>query len=167
MIGFKYNYAAESYKDDTRIIALISRAKDGNADQTKRLFRVSHCPTEFDKTISDFEKIAAPLDRIYISAAPRSIKKAARMFQQRQLDSSYDEDPLAFYRGLESRWISCLMNPQCAEYGVWFFDCDSVEEYEQVSNEIPGLAKLTYPTKNGCHILVPPFNKSKLSDIKN
>jgi hypothetical protein len=167
-IGLQYTKHAQSFKEGTRILGLISHQKDGNIDQTKHIFRVSHCPEHFDKIIKDFEKISAPLDRIYISAAPRSVSKAAKMFQSRQLDAAYDLHPMAFYKNLETRWIFCLMNPQCTEYAVWFFDCDSVGEYAYVKYELIALDEIvseiaTYPTKNGFHIIVKPFHRSKLS----
>jgi hypothetical protein len=47
------------------------------------------------------------------------------------------------------------------------FDCDSFEEYQELVDELNllGVIRLyVYPTKNGFHVIVNPFNKSILSE---
>ena len=165
----------KKWKEGIRVLMLVNRAKDGAAPRAT-ILRISTDAVSFDKCWSQLITLSHKNERIYASAGPRDIVKAARKFKERQLDSEYDRDPMDFYRGIDTRWKACLMSiiAQVKEEKVWLFDCDSEAEYELVIRELgrhyPGDAKLvpyTYPTREGRHILVQPFNRSKLSDEAN
>ena len=155
----------QSFKEGTRVMMLKGRHKDGLTDE-RCILRVSHDATEFDRKMKDLVFSAQPGERIYASAGARNVAAAVRLFKQRQLDADYDEDCLAFYRSLNSRWCSCLSSPQAQQEKFWLFDCDApsdearvlVEYYEAVFIG----SHYAYASKSGRHVVVKPFDKSKL-----
>ena len=152
------------FKSGTRVLSLVGRLKDGVSNQ-RGINRVTHTVEKWDAAFAEFLSQMQDGQRIYCTAGSRDIEKAARQFKQRQLESEYDEDPMAFYRNMQSRWASCLCSPQSQEQKIWMFDCDSDAEYDAVTAEVSrlGLSVNWYKTKNGQHGLVAPFNKMLLA----
>ena len=143
----------------TRVLSLTGRNKDGV--KPRRLFRVSHDESRFQEILMELVKIAKPGERIYSSASARDVKKASYDFRIRMIESEREEDPLAFYTGMNSRWVSCLMSPTCQSPKIWMFDCDSLGEYDLVLDYLEHVGKsieYQYETKNGYHVLVTPFH---------
>jgi len=156
-----------TYTNGTRVLMLCSRNKDNITTKKRSIFRVSHNSDEFAKALEELCTLKAVGERIYASLNTSCIKKASRLFKQRQLDAEYDKVPLDFYHRLQDRWVSCLRTPSSLETHLWMFDCDSFEEYEELVDELNllGVVRLyVYPTKNGFHVIVNPFNKSILSE---
>lgn len=156
----------EKFRTGTRVIMLKGRYKDGLTRQ-RQIFRVSHSVREFDAAIDELRAIAREGERIYASAGARCMVRAIREFKRRQLDADYDANPRLFYERLWDRWVSCLMAPTSQEEMFWLFDCDSREEADMVMRELGELyhremQPYCYPTKSGKHILVQPFNRTKL-----
>jgi hypothetical protein len=158
-----------SFKEGTRVLMLKSRHKDGITDE-RTITRVTHSLEQFDRELGELIGMLQPNERIYASAAKRSIGKAVRLFKQRQLDADYDDDPQRFYRALQDRWVSCLMAPTSEDDKLWLFDCDTIEETDRVRAEIQAhydrpWMPYSYQTKNGTHILVTPFNIEPLTVV--
>jgi hypothetical protein len=157
---------AERFTTGTRVLMLKGRHKDGITEE-RTILRVSNSTEEFNRIIEFFCKIANPAERIYASAGSRNVKKAARLFKERQLAASYDQDEDDFYHHLEARWCSCLMAPTSQEEKFWLFDCDAPEDNAscfQEYNTISAGNAYTYNSKSGTHTIVKPFDKSKCSD---
>lgn len=156
------------FKEGTRTLLLRGRPKDG-LTKNRAVPRVSHSADQFDKVLSDLAAIAVAGERIYASAGPRNLKRAIRTFKERQLAADYDDEPEAFYRGLESRWASAVMDPTSQAQKFWLFDCDSEEDAELARVEIAAsydrpFLPYWYKTKSGQHAVVQAFDKSRLSD---
>ena len=158
----------EHYKTGARLLVLRARNKDG-ARELRTISRASFSAAEFDQQLGELVELMRPGERIYASAGSRDVPKAIRMFKERQLAAGYDADGEAFYRAIESRWLSCLMDPKCQAEKIWLFDCDSADDAARVRHELTGLEGLPespyeYATKSGMHFVVPAFDKSKLTD---
>lgn len=127
--------------------------------------RAAFSPTEFDLQLDGLTALMRPNERIYASAGARDVPKAIRLFKERQLAADYDPDREAFYRDLESRWLSCLMDMKSQADKVWLFDCDSADDTARSRSELIalGLTPYEYATKSGTHFVLPPFDKSRLT----
>ena len=103
----------------------------------------------------------------------RDIDKSIREFKFRQLEADYYdvESRNAFYRDIKNRWISSIMAPRCRAETQFLIDVDfNVEPIVENKMEIVrgklielNLQNITkiiheYPTKNGYHFIVQPFN---------
>ena len=155
----------ESYKDGIRVLMLASRNKDG-AEKSKPIIKVSRSLSEYDSVVSSLVNTSYIGQRIYSSAAPRDVEKAIRAFKSQQLDSDYDDDNARheFYFNCKTRFISCLSKPQNVVSGrkVWMFDADTDYDVTFIEGFLKGRGYIErgyykYPTKNGFHYLLRPF----------
>jgi hypothetical protein len=160
----------DHYKDGTRVLMLKSRHKDG-VEKQRTILRVSRSAAEFDAQITSLASIMQPNERLYATAGPRDVRVAMRLFQERQLQAHYDVAPENFYFSLESRWVSCLMDPKAQDGKMWMLDCDSEEDRTKALAEHKAIveAGLTYDpyiyaTKSGTHIICAPFDRTLLSE---
>jgi hypothetical protein len=159
------------YRLGTRVLFLKGRHKDG-IEKQRTIIRISHETAEFNRQLDELAAMAEPKERIYASAEPRCIEKSVRVFKRRMLDNDYQADPQEFYRKIEARWASCLMqsNHQYEKMKRWLFDVDEPEMLQSVVTQMKNLFPdiwsdhYAYQTKNGTHVLVRPFNKSQLDD---
>jgi hypothetical protein len=158
-------YRSRKFTSGTRVLLLKGRHKDGNHDQ-RQITRVTHDEEQWHRHFDELVDMSVSGERIYGTASERCIKKAARLFQERQLAASYDDDPMLFYRHLHARWASCLMKPTSQKDKVWMFDCDDAYELKAVRKDIKrlGLEAFEYGSKSGIHIVVKPFNRTLLLD---
>lgn len=155
------------YTEGTRVILLASRNKDG-AEKVRRVTRISHSSTQFSSIISEFKKIKKEHDRIYASLVPRNVLKAARDFKHKLIDADYHGDPETFYKSINNHWVSSLMidSSISKEDKLWMFDCDSETDYLETKAQLEQYntpIHYEYQTKNGFHIIVKPFDRSKLT----
>lgn len=150
-----------------RVLMLKSRHKDGVADQ-RTILRTSFDTTQFERQLLSLADIMRPNERIYASAGERDVKKAIRLFKERQLIADYDDDTEAFYRNIESRWVSCLMDVKAQETKLWLFDCDNADDLAETASALDEhytrTLRYQYATKGGFHVVVEPFDKMKLPD---
>lgn len=156
------------YRDGTRVLILKSRHKDGHATE-REVMRVTHSVEHFDRTLAELVAASMEGERIYGAASSRDMAKAVRLFKQRQLEADYDDDPFRFYRGLNKCWVSALMAPTSQASKLWLLDCDSVKDGEAAQAELADhydrpMAPYRYESKSGIHIIVQPFDRSKLTD---
>ena len=113
--------------------------------------------------------MAAAGERIYGSVGERSMPAAIREFKRKQLDADYDDDPERFYRGIEARWTSALMQPTSQAKKFWLFDCDDHDQFTMVEAELKAWYpsdgfSYAYSSKSGYHVVVTPFHRSLTSD---
>jgi hypothetical protein len=148
----------------------MGRNKDAVATQ-RTILRISHNADQFATTYMELVTMLRAGERIYATAGARDLAKAIRLFKERQIAADYDELPWQFYEHLQARWTSCLMDTRAQAQKVWLFDCDTPEETKLAEDEIAlhyapqgGSWSYTYKTKSGTHILVGPFDRSKLSE---
>lgn len=158
----------DQYRDGTRVLMLKSRHKDGH-DKERQIMRVTHSRDHFNCTLDELLAEARDGERIYGAAGVRDMAKAVRLFKQRQLDADYDDDPLRFYRSVNERWISALMAPTSQATKLWLFDCDTAEDGARVLSELAEhydreMEPYQYASKSGLHVVVQPFDRSRLSD---
>ena len=158
----------EEFRSGTRVLLLVSRRKDGAA-ATQRITRVSHDPEQFGRRHAELATMAAPGDRIYASASARNLKRASRLFRQRQLDADYDAEPMGFYRGLEGRWHSCLMSKEAQIDNLYLFDCDEPGDLDNVREQLHlhysrDMEPYEYATKNGYHVVTQAFNFGEMKE---
>ena len=158
----------ESFMSGTRVLLLTSRHKDG-VEKERVVLRVSHSEEYFRRELRDLISIMRQTERIYATAGARDLAKASRLLKERQLANDYDADPMAFYRVLHSRWAACLMDTKAQADKVWLFDCDTSGDADDARAEIAmhydrETPPYSYKSKSGEHIIVSPFDKSRLSD---
>ena len=155
------------YTYGTRVLMLCSRNKDSVTTKKRSIFRVSHNSDEFDDALAELCALKAPRERVYASLNASCLRKATRLFKQRQLDADYDKFPLDFYHRLQDKWVSCLRAPTSQETHLWMFDCDSLEDHRELAEELKVIGVRIvhmYPTKTGVHLITNSFNKSLLSN---
>lgn len=156
----------QSFKSGARVLHLVSRNKDTDVRERSGL-AITHSVEQFDGKLEQFMSLARPGQRIYASAEPRDVAKAIRAFKMAQLDADYDADPTAFYRNIEARWASALMQPSHAVKGekLWLIDCDTDAETTQARAALDEFYDqdfiYDYASKTGTHILIKPFNLTK------
>lgn len=152
----------EEYTTGCRVLFLKGRHKDGIEDE-RLAVEITHDSDHFKKMKADLVSRARPSERLYVSAAPRSLEKAVRQFKQWQLDNDYAAKPLEFYQRLERRWISSLMAQTSVEreLKLWMFDCDTPQEYLTVREMLQSIEvqPYVYNSKSGQHVVVRPFNQ--------
>lgn len=156
------------FRRGPRVLMLKGRHKDG-IEEERQIVKITHGEDHFEKALADLLSQMHPGERIYASAGARDMSKAVRLFKQRQLDADYDDDPMRFYRAINERWASALMAPtsQSQSDKLWLFDCDSAEDAAIVRDEIEKhydrpRTPYAYHSKSGVHLLVAPFNRSKI-----
>ena len=118
------------------------------------------------RNIERLTKLAQEGERIYASANEADLKKAVRLFKERQLANDYDASPYSFYRKLDNRWFSCVGKSPQKEGKVWMLDVDDHEEEAEVKAWCKrNIHEYSYGTKNGMHVFIKPTNKEKLSEL--
>lgn len=165
----------ESFKTGYRGILLIHRNKDGcrgNA-QRKSFKKISSSAEQWEGIILEFrhmQKISYQGFRIYSSVNARNMQKSIHEFKRRQLEFDYgnNQELDEFYRDIDNRFFSCLMNPSCRCESNFIIDCDTDKEYRHAKETLcEDMILFDYPTKNGRHIISKPFNPNEfLIEVK-
>ena len=153
----------------TRVLMLKGRKKD-DILLTRTLLRVTHDIGQWAKAMNELTKLALPGERIYTTVAPRCMSKAIRRFKEMELNSQYDQHPEAFYKDIDNRWASALMQPNAQEKKYWMFDIDREDDRNKVVYWLDKMEEISewdvspyeYETKNGRHIICEPFNRTML-----
>ena len=157
----------EILKEGVRVLLLTSRTKDGG-EKGRSVKLVSRDINHFNDKLNQLLELMEPNQRIYSTVEKKDTEKAIRMFKQNQLDAEYyDEDSRkGFYHDVWNRWISCLQKPQSSVSKLFLVDIDPEDDEKAIMDEIE-TNKLTvvweYATKNGRHVILEPFNPSKVS----
>lgn len=155
------------WRDGTRVLLLRERRKDGATHKTL-VNRITHSVAEFDEALASLVATMRQGERVYASAAPRRVDVAINLFRARQLSAEVNNDVVNFYRKIVGRWASSLMQAQAQARKVWLIDCDGPQAHDQATDEIsfvPGAMSgaYAYPTRSGHHLIVAPFNRTRVS----
>lgn len=164
----------KNYSDGVRVLFLIHRNKEGgetNNTKTRKVITKSsqEFKAELIKLVEEKENSNIPY-RIYSALNPRNIKKAIRKFKFEQLEADYydEEQSQNFYYDIKNRFIGCLMQPGSAGDSKFLFDCDSTDAWNLTVQQLGelGIDILDqYKTKNGWHVITPPFNPNLFNPI--
>ncbi len=166
---FKY------FSDGVRVMILMHRPKEGGKDggykaTIKRT--VTRNSEEWRIALMEFldfkeRNVQVPY-RIYSAVNGRDIEKAIRQFKFEQLEADYydDESRHGFYFDTKNRFIGALMTPssRLKDQSFFIIDVDNEEGRDVMGEAISALSDCgaeivkQYPTKNGWHIIVHPFN---------
>lgn len=162
-----------NFKEGVRILMRVLRTKDGGKGNVDRHAKkvITRNSTEFDNALVELVNTMQSTERIYSTVDARDSKKAIRLFKQNQLDNDYSKAPEEFYLDIKNRWVSSLQSPRSRMTSNFLWDCDTIEEFEELVRELgtnAGLSSIldVYPTKNGGHIITQPFEYPKLIDPK-
>lgn len=157
------------FKEGVRILIRMTRNKDGAVGNVDRHAKkiITRSPEEFDAAIEELVSTSQEGERVYSTVEARDVKKAIRLFKNRQLDADYDGHIEDFYLDIKNRWVSCLQNPRASSGTLFLFDCDDAETHLSVVNTLKERGhgeKILhdYPTKNGAHVITKPFDYTKL-----
>lgn len=157
--------------DGTRVLLLLQRTKEGghNKEHKRRRARfVTHNREQFFRSLFELLLLQAVLTteyRIYLSAAPRDMRKAEMAFKHTMLDvdDSGGENKEFFYQHIEDKWISALMstNP-VKDRALFILDIDTPDNGDALKWVAANGVELVkqYRTKNGWHMVVKPFNRT-------
>lgn len=157
----------ESFKEGIRILMLTLRSKEGgktNLPDRSAKKMISRNPEEFDKCMQILMDRRVGMERIYSTVDERDIDNAIRIFKGRQLDADYfdRESHVSFYVDIWNRWISSLQSPRARKGCLFMVDVDDDKQEEdniRKSIEAHGFNLIhEYPTKNGRHFILEPFN---------
>lgn len=161
-----------SFKEGTRILMLTLRSKEGgktNLPDRSAKKMISRNPEEFDKCMEILMERRQGMERIYSTVDERNLEKGIRIFKGRQLDSDYfdQESRLGFYVDIWNRWISSLQSTKAREGCLFMVDVDDDKDEEdnirlEIQNKELELVH-EYPTKNGRHFVLKPFNPAIVS----
>lgn len=161
----------DSFKEGVRILMLTLRGKDGGSNKPDRKAHtiITRNRTEFDTAFLALRDKAESLERIYVTVDERDFNKAMMLFKHRQLEADcYDQKSKEeFYMDLKNRFVSCLQNPSCRVGTLFMVDIDDEKnELEPIMREIKEKnieIVHQYPTKNGVHLILNPFNPALVS----
>lgn len=151
------------------------RNKDGEGSSGDRAAKkiITNCEQEFNIALGLLIDTIEPGERIYSTVDARNFEKAIREFKRRQLERDYDNEVNrhGFYCDSFNQMVSCLQGPTARASSLFLWDCDSVDEYFNLSEELIKTVRLSvvahsYLTKNGGHIITRPFEYPKLLDPK-
>ena len=170
--GNHYINAASMFRDGMRVLQLVARNKDG-AEGKRTIHRVSRDGEHFAKLYAELRQILRPGERIYVTAAPRDVRRAAMGFAGLQAKAQFEwEDPMRFYTHMGRYWVSCLMKSPSTK--VWMMDIDTDEDRKEIEAFLyrssrqhrdwwNGLKIAEIPSKSGSHLLMRPFNRNLVS----
>ena len=154
--------------DGVRVLFIIARKEvKGNKKMHKRISRNAE---EFAQQLEELliiqRESEIPL-RIYSSVNSRDVNKAIRKFKETQLQNDYDNESnkLDFYCDVKNRFLSALMVPSSRSSRNFLIDIDDPAQLDKCKEVLSPLTEilLEYPTKNGFHLVVKPFNVSLLN----
>lgn len=160
------------FTSGTRVLLLLLRHKEGghNKESKRRRAReVVHSLEQMKKALVKLLILKATSGdgdyRIYMSSAPRDLRKAEMQFKNDmlQVDFAEGENKRYFWENLEEKWISALMgsNPMRGE-GRFVVDIDAPINDAALKWLEENKVRIykSYQTKNGWHIVVEPFNQT-------
>jgi hypothetical protein len=164
------------FTDGVRMLMLCHRNKEGGSNNERNnIRRISRNNEEFVSTLEYFfdikeQKPKIPY-RIYSCLNKRDPQKAIRLFKYKQLDAEYNnqEEVENFYFDIKNRWISSLMKPQARLEKNFLIDIDEGEDVKKAEIMLINIIGKTFKkfkTKNGYHLVSPPFNPSLMDEYE-
>ncbi len=153
------------FMDGVRTVMLIDRDNNNTNKGSKRWIKkiITTNETEWIDAVSYLLTIQEFRDddsvRLYSSVNTRKIDSAIKTFQHKQLDLQPDM-VTRFYTHINDSFFSCLMAPENKLSKYFLMDIDTripIEADRFISEHLIQVV-MTYPTKNGWHYIVEPFN---------
>lgn len=154
------------FKEGINVLMLIDRGVANSNKGSKRWINkiIASNNEEWDRAAERLIELQIYLNnpdiRLYASINSRSMTKAIKTFQHKQLDLSSDNE-INFYRRINDSFCSCLMQPDCRTSSLFLLDCDAKEATELNAFTITNrdiTMHCMYPTPNGWHAIMDPFN---------
>ena len=164
----------KNYTDGVRVLFLIHRNKEGGETNNTKVKKViTRDSKEFKEELIklvDFKERSEIPYRIYSSLNKRDINKAIRKFKFEQLEADYYDESQRnnFYYDIKNRFLGCLMQPTQRAETLFLFDCDSIEGWNKTVQQLGELSIQIvdqYKTKNGWHVVTPPFNPGLFNPV--
>lgn len=157
------------FMDGWRAVLLLKRGKEGNGGGIIKQ-RIVTNREQFLKTVDKYSEMLKddPTCRVYSCVNRRDPEKAIREFKRRQLEADYYDvrSRLEFYQNIESRFFSCFMSPSSRMETEFLIDIDEDDNEKIIKKKLEVGILLEYPTKNGKHLITPPFNPNDIPEAR-
>lgn len=169
----------EDFRDGIRILILLQRVKDGghNRPDYHAHKRLVNGREQYEKELDRLRQLRASKEdpskwRIYSSVNRRNIEKGIRNFKQDMLEADYYDEASRhqFYMDITNRWHGAIMKPNTATEKRFLIDVDYNEgdskDAAQTILELVTTILLDYPTTNGHHFIVEPYNPALTPELE-
>ncbi len=164
----------DQFTDGCRVMILLERNKDGGHNKEEhRTFKsaISYDKDGFRRNLKELLVLMATNDkplRLYLSVNDRNLKKVIRYVKEALLDADYadEEQRETTHKKLLRSPKHFLMQTQNKNSNWFLIDVDNEEGRDVMGEALDELVRLEvdelkrYPTKNGWHFVVKPFNLS-------
>ncbi len=158
-------YTFSKFMNGIRVLMLINRSVQNSNKGSKRWINKIITKNEdewldaCEKLISIQKYLGDSNIRLYSCVNERDLNKAISLFNHKQIDL-IDDQKEKFYCNIHDSFSSCLMKPENKLTKYFLLDVDSLNTFEVdmfiINNSINVI--LCYPSKNGWHYIVSPFN---------
>lgn len=154
------------FKEGIRVLMLIDRGVQNSNKGSKRWINkiITDNPHEYNIAYDKLSRLQNYLNnpsiRLYASINCRNLEKAINHFNHKQLDLIGSEKS-KFYTRINDSFCSCLMKPENRASNNFLLDIDTKDTKEVnsfLSNNRDIVMKYVYPTPQGWHYIVDPFN---------
>lgn len=151
--------------DGVRVVMLIDRGVM-NSNKGSRRWINKIITTNEEEWLNAVERLMAlqdylanPAIRLYACINSRNMDKGIKHFMHKQLDVQPDMK-MRFYAHINNTFASCIMQPENRATKFFLLDIDTKypKEVDNFIEEKAIIVRKTYPTKNGWHYIVEPFN---------
>lgn len=170
-----FNNVPLEFKCGVHVQILIDRSIGSSNKSSKRWIRklISTNVEEYDANTSALLAnrgamiSESPAVRLYASCNERSVHKAIRLFQHKQLEVQ-ELDVEKFYANIHTNFVSCLMKPESRNNKNYLVDVDTTDKQklQEVDNVVQReTVYFSYDTPNGRHYITHPFDTRLLLDF--
>lgn len=162
---YEINQKFVHFRNGIRVLMLIDRGVM-NANKGSRRWINKIITTDPKSWLNALERlielqnnIGNPDVRLYGCMNDRKLDRSINMFRHRELDLQPD-DKIKFYSKINNTFCSCLMKPEnkLSKYMLLDIDVNDTNEVDKFVSDNLIQIILTYPSKNGWHYIVNPFN---------
>lgn len=153
------------FMDGVRVVMLIDRGVMNSNKGSKRWINkiITTNQNEWINAVNVLlglqKHVGNPDIRLYSCLNDRKLDKSIAMFKHKQIDL-LDDMKHRFYSKINDSFASCLMKPENKLSKYFMLDIDSKDTKEADKFISDNLLQVvhTYPTKNGWHYILEPFN---------
>ncbi len=153
------------YMDGVRVSMLIDRSVGNNNKGSKRWVNkiISTNQDEWISAVSKLLELQKHLNdpdiRLYACVNDRKMDRAINAFQHTLLDLQ-DSSKMDFFRRINDRFCSSLMQPQCRNSKLFLIDYDFKEpgRIDKFISDNMIVVRKTYPSKRGWHYITDGFD---------
>lgn len=161
-----------AFTDGVRVLMLIERGIQSSNKGSRRWINklISSNQLEFRANLVKLLDQQAYLNnkdiRLYSCVNSRNMGKAIKHFQHKQIDLSAEGEAFNFYRRINDKFCSSLMQPENRSSSRFLIDLDDTDP--TMLNDILNACNidiiLKYQTPNGWHYITEPFNPAIISN---